>query len=98
MLFPYYQLADHPDVFGWYIYFVIGNVLVILVVIYGGCWSFLFGGIISFQHIFETVAVQVWGTYFAGITGRLVDNLFSNTLGGAIEYGTSLHKKLFAQR
>ena len=94
MLFPYYQLAAHPDVLGWYIDFVIGNFLVILAIIYGGRWSFLFGGILAFQRIFEIVAVQVWGAYFVGITSRLVDDLFSNTFGEAIEYGTSLYKEI----
>ena len=38
--------------------------------------------------------MQVWGAYFVGITNRLVNDLFSNTLGEAIEYGTSLYKEI----
>ena len=96
MLFPYYQFKTHPDVFGWYIDFLIGNTLFALVIIFGGRWSLLFGGIIAFQRIFEILAVQIWGAYFVGITSRLVDDLFSNTLGEAIEYGTSLYKEIIA--
>ena len=50
MLFPYYQFAAHPDVMGWYIDFLIVNVLFILAIIYGGRWSVLFGGSTSFQR------------------------------------------------
>ena len=84
----------HPDQLGWYIDFLIGNIVFASVIMYGGRWTMLFGVMVAFQRILEIIAVQVWGTYFTGITRRLMDDLLSNTVEEAIAYGQTLYVEI----
>ena len=69
--FPIYTLLAIDEVYSNVYYDAIfGNVLFALILVFGGRFTLLFGGLVAFQRILEILTVQIWGggVFSTGIT------------------------------